>query len=144
MNNSLVSEPGFKSIRGYLTEGRYLTFEYGGYALTNPGVPATQFTATPATSGHESINQRWIVHGLTEEGTNFNITSALDGRYIGSHTSLVNHVTGAEVYTVTFQSSSGYSLQKENGDYLTIDSTGTVQITTKETFFKAYSVTYTS
>lgn len=32
---SLVTEEGFKPVRGQLTEGRYLTFEVNGYALTN-------------------------------------------------------------------------------------------------------------
>ncbi|KAH8816010.1 non-hemolytic phospholipase C precursor [Xylogone sp. PMI_703] len=142
--DSLVSENGYKAVRGYLTEGRYLVFEFGGYALTNPGSSATSFTATEATAAHDSINQRWVVHAFTEDGNTFTITSALDGRYIGSHTSLVDHNTGAETYTITFLAGSGYALQKENGKYLTIDSKGNVQIASDATYFQAYSVTYSS
>jgi phospholipase C len=39
-------------MRGALTEGQYITFELGDYALTNAGKPATDFTATKATPNH--------------------------------------------------------------------------------------------
>jgi phospholipase C len=35
-STSLATEQGFKRVRGQLTEGRYLTPEMNGYALTNP------------------------------------------------------------------------------------------------------------
>jgi phospholipase C len=143
-NVSSLSEQGFKSMRGALTEGRYIVFELGGYALTNAGKPATDFTASKATSTHSSINQRWVVHSLVDGGTTFTINSAKDGRYIGSHTSLIDSLSGAETYTVSYAASKGYSLQKENGKYLTIDGHGQVQISSSATFFKAYSVTYSN
>jgi len=131
-------------MRGNLTEGRYIVFEMGGYALTNPGSPATDFTATKATSTHDDIAQRWVVHSLSDEGNTFTISSAKDKRYIGAHTGLVNNSSGAETYTVTFAASQGYALQKENGKYLSIDSTGTVQVYSDISYFAAYSVTYSS
>lgn len=39
--NSLITETGFKRVRGYLTEGRYLVFENGNMALTSPVGPKT-------------------------------------------------------------------------------------------------------
>ncbi|KAH8814853.1 phosphoesterase family-domain-containing protein [Xylogone sp. PMI_703] len=141
-----LSEQGFKPMRGHLTEGRYIVFELGGYALTNTGKPSNDFTATKATDAHESINQRWIVHSLVDTGSQtantFTISSALDGRWFASHTSLSTSSKGAEVYTIDYIASKGYSLQKQNGKYLTIDSKGTVQITSVKTYFSAYSVTY--
>ncbi|KAH8802981.1 phosphoesterase family-domain-containing protein [Xylogone sp. PMI_703] len=141
-----LSEQGFKEMRGFLTEGRYIVFEYGGFALSNQGKPSNDFAATAATSSHEDIHQRWVVHYVQDNGgqvpSTFIISSAFDGRYIGAHTGLSTGIKGAETYTVNFAPSKGYSLQKENGKYLTIDAHGTVQITSQETFFKAYSVTY--
>jgi phospholipase C len=141
---SSFSEQGFKSVRGALTEGRYLVFELGGYALTNAGKPATDFTATKATPNHEQISQRWVVHALTVGGNTFTISSARDGRYIGAHTGLIDNNSGAEVYTVSFVQSKGYALQKENGKYVTIDGNGDVQIVSQVVYFEAYSVTYSS
>jgi len=141
-NVSSLSEQGFKEMRGSLTEGRYIVLELGGYALTNPGT--SDITATKATSKHDGIAQRWVVHSLTDGGNTFTISSAKDGRYIGSHTGLIDSSNGAQTYTVGFAAGKGYLLQKENGKYLTIDGNGAVQITSDFTYFKAYSVTYTS
>jgi phospholipase C len=141
-NVSSLSEQGFKEMRGALTEGRYVVFELGGCALTNSN--SSDITATKATSKHEGITQRWVVHSLADGGNNFTISSAKDGRYIGSHTGLIDSSSGAQTYTVGFAAGQGYSLQKENGKYVTIDGNGAVQITSDVTYFKAYSVTYAS
>jgi len=140
-NVAALSESGFKSVRGALTEGRFLTFELGGYALTNGG--GDGFTATKVSAGHGDVAQWWVVHALDvdDAGSTFNISSAKDGRYIGSHTSLVNYVTGAEIYNIGFAAGQGYSLQKENGDYVTVDGNGEVQITNKVVYFGVFSVT---
>ena len=143
-NVSSLSEQGFKAMRGALTEGRYIVFELGGYALTNTGKPATDFTASKATSTHNSISQRWVAHSLVDGGNTFTISSAKDGRYIGSHTGLIDSSSGAETYTVSYVASKGYALQKENGKYVTIDENGSVQITSTATYFKAFSVTYST
>jgi phospholipase C len=129
-------------MRGALTEGRYIVFELGGYALTNSGKPARDFTASKATSTHNSINQSWVVHSLADGGNTFTISSAKDGRYIGAHTGLIDNSSGAETYTISYAASKGYALQKENGKYVTIDGNGNVEITNKATYFNAFSVTY--
>ena len=143
-NVSSLSEQGFKSMRGALTEGRYIVFELGGFALTNTGKPATDFTASKATSAHSSITQRWVVHSLVDGGSTFTISSAKDGRYVGAHTGLIDNSSGAEIYTVSYAASEGYALQKENGKYVTIDGNGNVQISNTASYFQAYSVTYSS
>jgi phospholipase C len=136
-----LSESGFKVVRGALTEGRYLTFEMRGYALANSG--GDDFIATKARPAHDDTSQQWVLYALDPDdaGTTFVISSAKDGRYIGSHTSLVNHVTGAETYTIGFVAGWGYSLQKENGNYVTIDRGGNVQITSQVVYFGVFSVT---
>lgn len=138
------SEPGFKEMRGALTEGRYVVFEFGGYALTNAGKPARDFTATKASSAHSDLAQRWVVHALATGGSEFTISSARDGRYIGAHTGLINSASGAEIYTVEFLAGEGYALKKENGKYVTVDGSGNVQIAGDASYFKAYSVTYSN
>ncbi|CAG8959840.1 hypothetical protein HYFRA_00001749 [Hymenoscyphus fraxineus] len=139
-----LSEEGFKPMRGALTEGRYLVFELNGYAITNTGKPFTDFTASKATSKHDDISHRWVFHTLQDGGTTFTISSAVDGRYIGSHTGLVDSSARAEKYTVSFAVGKGYSFRKENGKYVTIDATGSVQITSEAAYFRALSVTYSA
>jgi phospholipase C len=142
--NSLVFEDGYRGVRGYLTEGRYLVFVSNGYALTNPGTTNKQFTTTPAAVPYDSISQRWVIHTLLPEGTTFNITSAVDGKYISQHSSLSTSVSGAEVYNITNVGSSQYILQKENGAYLNIKSDGSISFDFTPIPYSIYSVTYHS
>lgn len=141
---SSLSEDGFKAMRGSITEGRYIVFELDGYALANLGKSTDSLTATKATAKHEGITQRWVIHSLAEGGNAFTISSAEDGRYIGAHNALIRGPNGAEIFTLQFASSKGYSLQKENGSYIMVDSSGQVQITSEVAYWKAYSVTYSS
>ncbi|KAE9373749.1 hypothetical protein N431DRAFT_466021 [Stipitochalara longipes BDJ] len=122
-----------------------------GYALTNPSATATDFTATIATASHNSRNQRWVLHATGGTATNggvgagtFTVTSALDGRYIKSHTSLGNGVSGAETYTNSdLGNGQGYTLVEENRKYLAINSNGTIDLTGATPIsFQVYSVIY--
>ncbi|KAG0647116.1 Phosphatidylcholine-hydrolyzing phospholipase C [Hyphodiscus hymeniophilus] len=140
--NSLVYEDGYKLMRGYLTEGRWLVFESNGYALSNPANDKKQFEATAATGGHEALAQRWVAHSLNEEGTLFTITSAVDGTYLSQHNSLSTSASGAETYNVTYIGNSQYVLQKENGDYTNIGPDGVLAFVSKPTPYKIWSVTY--
>jgi phospholipase C len=140
--NSLIYENGFKGVCGVLNEGHYLVFEANGYALSNPSDGTKQFEATPATDGHDAKAQRWVIHGVAEEGTAFNIMSAVDGSYISQHSSLSVSVTGAEVYDIVYVSASKYTLQKENGDYLNIAADGNLSFDGTPILYSVYSVTY--
>jgi phospholipase C len=132
-----LSEQGFKLMRGALTEGRYITIKANGYALTNPSTSTNQLSTTAALSDHSDIHQRWIVCQLDValNVPQFNISSAVDGKFLSQHTSLSTAVSGAEVYTVKFLG---------NGSYLTVDVNGNLVISTTPQGFQFYSVTYSS
>jgi phospholipase C len=140
-----LSEQGYKPMRGALTEGRYITIEANGFALTNPSISTNQLSTTAALANHSDIHQRWVVHQLDValNVPQFNISSAVDGKYISQQTSLSTAVSGAEVYTVTFLGNgNGYTLQNENGGYLTIDVNGNLVVSNMPQGFQFYSVTY--
>ncbi|CAK7217212.1 hypothetical protein SCUCBS95973_003069 [Sporothrix curviconia] len=141
--DALYYEDGFKGVRGYLTEGRYLTFEANGYALYTDG-KSKEFSATPATAAHDDIHQRWVLHALEPEGNSFYITSAVNNYYISQHSSLSISESGAETYNITYMGSSKYQLQKENGDYLNIDRNGELSFVSTPIGYNVYSVTYHS
>jgi phospholipase C len=141
--DALFFEDGFKGVRGGLLEGHYLVFEANGHAVTNPG-NGSQFTATAATAQHEDLHQRWVLHQLAPEGTQFTITSALDGKYVSQHTSLATLASGAETYTIEYLGGSLYSLQKENGDFLNLRADGSISIDSTAVGYNVYSVTYHS
>ncbi|KIW76133.1 hypothetical protein Z517_10878 [Fonsecaea pedrosoi CBS 271.37] len=142
---SLVSEKGFKSVRGYLTEGRYLTFESSGYALSNPGGEAAEFNATKATASHSSMAHWWVIHETATDSRKYTISSAVDGRYMGANMELVNK-TMAVMYAIRYLGGGkGYNLVSSDGDLVTIDTTGKLSMSSTAegeapTFF-IYSVT---
>jgi phospholipase C len=131
-------------VRGYLTEGRWLVFESNGYALSNPSDGTKLFEATAATASHEKLAQRWVVHALAEEDSQFNVSSAVDGKYLSQHNSLSDSVTGAEIYNITYVGNSQYVLQKENGDYTNIKSDGTLEFVSTPIPYSIWSVTYSN
>lgn len=147
---STLVEEGFKEVHGYLTEGRWLVFEQDGYAITNLGNGARDIILTKTTAEHEQKIQRWVIHpqgGASVEGGKgssgtYYLASAEDGRYIASHTSLDTSVQGAETYTITFLGNGkGYSLKKENGKFLNVKD-GEIHISSEESGWKTYSVSY--
>lgn len=79
-NMSSLVEEGFKRVRGRLTEGRYLTFETGGKALTNSNGRFVDVTG--ATRRHDDIRQRWVLRAVDGSPFTFYIQSAVDKKYI--------------------------------------------------------------
>ena len=137
-----LSETGFKSVRGALTEGRYLTFESNGYALTNPGSGTSHYTSAKATADHSSMSQRWVVHQLAEGSNSFIVSSALDGLYMGNGTSLRNSTGAAEQYTIQYLGNgAGYSLMQKSGMYLGIGARGELSNNEAVDGFQIFSVT---
>ncbi len=136
-------ESGFKAVRGNITEGRFLTFEYKAQkaALSNKGVD--DFSSAPTTAAHDDIKQRWIVHSQGQPmGNTFLISSAKDGRYMGLHTTLVKDAKDAQVYTITFKAGSGYALMMANGKFLTVTKDGTVHTVEDPVYWDIFSVSY--
>ncbi|KAJ5759501.1 hypothetical protein N7520_006657 [Penicillium odoratum] len=113
---ALWFEDGYKQVIGYLTEGRYLTFESSGKALTNAG-NASRLSSTAALADHSDKHQRWVIHYTSDEESQiFQISSALDSKWIGTNGSLVSSRNKAANITITFLGNSkGYSLKYEDG-----------------------------
>jgi len=151
LDPSTLCEEGFKSVRGYLTEGRYLVFEMNGFALTNPGFNNSSLVGTLATPTHNDKRQRWVVHatgGTAVEGGAgagmFTVNSALDGRYVHASNALAKSGDGAEVWTIAdLGNGLGYTLSTETGGHLTINQFGIVGTSESSPVgFQIYSVTY--
>jgi phospholipase C len=140
--DSLVSEPGFKTVRGALTEGRYLVFEMNGYALSNSG--NGKASASTATSQHEQNSQRWVVHQLQQSSNIFNVSSAVDGTFIASDGSLTSDQSSAAALTIQdLGNGKGYTVLGSSG-YLFIGANGTLTWSAASSGFSLVSVTYSS
>ncbi|KAJ5614642.1 phosphoesterase family-domain-containing protein [Penicillium herquei] len=149
--NTMFFEDGFKEVVGYLTEGRYLVFEKAGAALTAPtDSKNSNLQTTTATDDHETKAQRWIIHyNDDEESGIFTISSALDGRWIGSRGSLIDADDSARAapLRITFLGNgNGYNIQytSKAGQYLSAEEDGSFTLVSSAPTegFKAYSVTY--
>ena len=138
---SLFSEQGFKSVRGALTEGRYLVFEMNGFAITNSG---GAIAAAASTQQHELKIQRWIAYQLQPAGNAFNISSAVDGTFISSNGSLSSNPSSAAPLSINdLGNGKGYTISGSSG-YLQIDSSGNLLWASGQNGFSLYSVTYNS
>lgn len=98
---SLTVEDGYKRVRGNLTEGRYLTFETGGKALTSA---KGSVNLSPAKGSHDDINQRWIIHPVDGpgHGNRFYIQSAATKGYITPEGTLGAELENAQAVTITY------------------------------------------
>ena len=142
---SKQTEEGFKQVRGDLTEGRYLTFEMKGMALTRTD---DQLAVTKASAEHNDMRQRWVLHEQGDGDSKiFSISSAANGRYVGSATQLVNSEDSAAQFSINdLGNGKGYTLKIGDGKYLRVDSDGGLHYDTSEPTigFSVFSVTYHS
>lgn len=138
---SKLTEEGFKQVRGALTEGRYVTFETKGMALTNID---NQIRFTRATAAHSDIKQRWVLHQKGGGDSNvFTISSAADRKHIGSGACLTT-AESAEHFTIAvLENAGGYTVTAE-GQYLGVSPRGKVHFSATESVFSLFSVTYHS
>ncbi|KAI8801781.1 phosphoesterase family-domain-containing protein [Cladochytrium replicatum] len=134
---STLSEDGFKPVRGYLTEGRYITFESNSFALTNTGGEAV--SSSPATIKHELKNQRWIIHAIELGKNAFYIQSAVDKRFIGETGALGS---AKAPFTIAYDAKTGYTVKSSAAAYLSIGGDGSLKVSNVVGYFKVFSVTY--
>lgn len=131
---ALQTEQGFKKMRGNPTEGRYLTFEMNGQALTNSH---GRLTASRASSSHNSKAQRFVLH---ESDSQFSISSTVDNSTI-SGTSLKKGGNAATFTISDMGNGKGYTIESR-GQYLSIDRKGRVTMSRSPAGFSVFSVSY--
>ena len=142
--NSLVTETGFKSVRGMLTEGRFLTFELDGRALSALG---SYVVAQRAYARHDGKSQRWVIHQTADAGVGARrvlISSALNGRFMARGNRLTSDVRRAEQFgIVDLGNGKGYTLQDASGRFMSIGRNGRLESSRKATAgWKVFSVTF--
>lgn len=142
VNNSLVSEDGFKVVRGALTEGRYLIFEVNGYALA--ATTGGKCGGTKTTAAHDSKAQRWVAHQQNSGGATFTLSSAVNGAYLATSGVLVSGAAGAAIFTITdLGNGKGYTLSSSAG-FASLSKNGELSFSKEAIGFKVYSVTYST
>lgn len=137
-----VVEKGFKSVRGLLTEGRFLVLENSGKALTASDCSQNSaVSVSAATAQHEQAKQRFMVHQIDPYKNDFTITCSGDS-YICKGGTLCNDSSGAIKFTIDFVPSSGHSFyNSEDGTYLGIQG-GNLGFSAARQYWKLFSVSY--
>ncbi|KAI9042194.1 nonhemolytic phospholipases C family protein [Aspergillus affinis] len=141
ISESLWFEDGYKECVGYLTEGRYLVFERFGQALTNAG-NASRISTSRAHPDHREMSQRWVIHHSGNEDSQlFHVSSALDGKWLGSHGALLASDRREEAadITITFLGNGkGYTLQYADSTFVE----GAPEVNEAGKGYRVWSVTY--
>ncbi|KAL8286140.1 hypothetical protein RQP46_004628 [Phenoliferia psychrophenolica] len=131
---ALFQESGFKTVRGAITEGRYLAFEYEGYtfAYTSSVLRNKQTSVAVVAEKAASLHNK-VIRFAGAAGTTL--------AYWGSKLSPVAK-SNAETFTITDKgASAGYTLQASNGKYVSLEG-GKLSLSSKSVSFELYSVTF--
>jgi phospholipase C len=144
-----LAETGFKTVRGMLTEGRFLVLETDGLALTNPstcgsgsGSESDDLALTRASPQHDRLLQRWVIHAVVIGGDEFTFTSAVDGRYICDGGKLCGDSGKATVFVVDFKPGKGHGFEvKGSGGGFLVASGKKLSFSGEEAFWQVFSVT---
>lgn len=135
-----VVEKGFKPVRGKLTEGRWLTFETDGNALSHSSDSSVDLD--DASPDHDSEDQRWIVNVQELGGTEFTLQTASKDYYICDDLKLCEDESDALVFDVSFVAGKGYQFTTESDGALVV-SDGSVSLEDDDgSYWSAFSVNY--
>lgn len=128
-SNSMQVQKGFKATRGDMTEGRHLTFEANGRALSHAN---GKLASSKARSKHNDKNQLFVVHwlGSAPKDNRFHITTPR-GVYVTKSMSLSKKKSDAAVFSITdMGNSAGYAVREEtSGKQLSINKDGSLSLT---------------
>ncbi|KZO93580.1 phosphoesterase-domain-containing protein [Calocera viscosa TUFC12733] len=137
---ALAVEAGFRSVRGGLTEGRYLVLESAGFALAANGALGV---ATPLAQKETDATQRFVLHAPNPLNADATIFSLSNGdNYINTQLGL-DSAANAAIWNITFTASTmSYNVQDTTSSmYLTLTSSKPV-LGSDPAPFKIYSVTF--
>jgi len=115
---SLQIENGFKSVRGTLTEGRFLVFESNGLALSFDNTNEA-FGTSKAVPAHDSDEQRFIIHAtVPPPATTFMLQFAGSPTrgFVDKNNKQTANINDAAVFNITdLGNGQGYTLQQISG-----------------------------
>lgn len=135
---------GFKTVRGQLTEGRYLTFEIGGRALTAMKCGGKKRPVLrPATAKHEKKSQRWVVHAVQLGGDEFTLSNVACGEYLCEGGVFCDNKDEAATFKIDYTPSKGYTLlQKDTSEYWGGKVDGNPSMGKDAAYWQVFSVNY--
>ncbi|KAF8479385.1 non-hemolytic phospholipase C precursor [Gautieria morchelliformis] len=143
---SLIIENGFKSVRGALTEGRYLVFESNGDALAFDD-QSRGLGVAPAVPSHDAPTHRFILHATAPPpATTFNIQFAgsPSTAFLDQNNKEATLINNAAVFNITdLGSGKGYTVQQvPSGKFISFsENKASVLLGDHQQTFNVFSVT---
>ncbi|KAF5352278.1 hypothetical protein D9758_011976 [Tetrapyrgos nigripes] len=150
---SLITEQGFKTVRGYLTEGRYLVIESGNSALSVGTDNTTLVTTNASEDKFNKPSQRFVVHATDPSDASantFRISAGPD--FDGDSTMYIRvspqlgfgPVDEGAVFGITFLGgSAGYLFQEQgSGKFLSLEGGAVSLLDEAGEGLKLFSVTF--
>ena len=136
-----------QSVRGALTEGRFLVFESNGHALSFDAEQKA-LSVAPTVGSHDSPSQRFILHATAPPpATTFTIQPAdtPSTGFISSNHQLTTSMNDAAVFNITdLGFGRGYTVQQvsSNGNFVSFsEGNAAVQLGEQQQTFSVFSVT---
>jgi phospholipase C len=135
-----------QSVRGALTEGRFLVFESNGHALA-VDAESKALGVSPAVPSHDSDTHRFILHATAPPpATTFNIQFAgsPSSGFVDPNLKLTASIHNAAVFNITDLSfGKGYIVQQvSNGKFVSLSASKTsVQVADQAQTFNIFAVT---
>ena len=140
-SEALRVESGYKPTRGDLSEGRYLTFEANGFALSSNG---HRLSASKSSDEHNKDDQLFVIHwqGKDPRDNRFRISTKDKSRYITSGLRFTTNSNKAAQFALVDQGNGkGYTItESRSNKQLSITKDGKVAHA-NEASFKIFSVT---
>jgi phospholipase C len=154
--DSLWTETGFKTVRGSLTEGRYLVIESNSQNLALSAKGSTLSTSAPTSEKFNTPSQRFVIHATdptVASAKSFRIASAAS---VTDATAITNFSTpfldsdlhfgsinSSAVFNITYEGGGVYNLMDSgSGQFLSIGNNGNVTLGKEAEAFKIFSVSF--
>ncbi|WFD35070.1 phospholipase C [Malassezia cuniculi] len=134
-------EHGFKPVRGYLSEGRHLTFEAWDHALSHAH---DSLTADKRAPRHDPAHHRFVLHHVGNAPNDPRFLLATPSRFVTDHLALSHARDHAAVFHISDRGNGrGHLLRHSSGKYLTLAQDGSVALVDHDyVTFSVFSVTY--
>jgi phospholipase C len=156
LTDSLWTETGFKTVRGSLTEGRYLVIESSSQNLAFSTKGSTLGTSAATSDKFNTPSQRFVVHATdptVASGKSFRIATAAS---VTDATNITNFSTpfldsnlqfgsinSSAIFNITYEGSGVYHLMDNgSGRFLSIGNNGAPALGKEAEAFKIFSVTF--
>jgi phospholipase C len=154
--DSLFTETGFKTVRGSLTEGRYLVIESSGKNLALSSKGSALSTSASTADKITTPSQRFIIHATNPEvisENSFRIASAAsitDATGIANVTTpflndklLFVSVNSSAVFNITYEGGGVYNfMESSSGLFLSLEDNGTPMLGREAESFNIFSVSF--